>query len=221
MEIIVRERKGNLFIQFPWLPDKIEFDNGGGKFATYDILDLGDVAVPIGENLEGFSWESTFPGNKRADKSMLHGIWMDPNVYHTILKRWKKEGTALQLLIIGTAINADVHLDKYEGTFTGGFGDCDYSISFIQDKDIIVKTTKVAQAAAKRSETQSSTKTYTIKKGDTLWEISEKFLGKGSKWETIYELNKAIIEKTAKKHGYKSSDRGWWIFPGCKITIRV
>ena len=219
MDIYVRERKSALFIRFPWLPESIEMDNGGGKFAIYDILDKGEVAVPSGENLEHYSWESKFPGKNNSNKSLLRGVWMDPNVYLQILKRWKKEGTPLQILIIGTAIIDDVLLDEFEGAFAGAFGDFDYRISFIQDKNISITSKNVKQASTKRSETVSSTKSYTIKKGDTLWEISEKFLGKGSSWEKIYDANKTIIEKEAKKRGMKSSDHGWWIFPGVKIVI--
>ena len=36
--------------------------------------------------------------------------------------------------------------------------------------------------------------TYTVKAGDNLWKISQKTLGSGSKWQSIYELNKAIIK---------------------------
>lgn len=61
--------------------------------------------------------------------------------------------------------------------------------------------------------------TYTIKSGDTLWGISKKFYGNGSKWETIYNANKKVIEDAAKKHGRASSSKGHWIYPNTKITI--
>lgn len=62
-------------------------------------------------------------------------------------------------------------------------------------------------------------KTHTVKSGDTLWGISKKYYGTGTKWETIYEANKKIIEKTAKKYGRKSSSNGHWIYPGTELTI--
>lgn len=60
---------------------------------------------------------------------------------------------------------------------------------------------------------------YTIKSGDTLWGISKKFYGDGSKWETIYNANKKVIEDAAKKNGRASSSKGHWIYPNTKITI--
>ena len=61
--------------------------------------------------------------------------------------------------------------------------------------------------------------TYTIKSGDTLWGISKKFYGNGSKWEKIYNANKKVIDDAAKKHGRADSAKGHWIYPGTKITI--
>lgn len=61
--------------------------------------------------------------------------------------------------------------------------------------------------------------TYTVKAGDTLTEISAQQYKTSVYWRTIYEANKQTIEATAKKHGYKSSDNGHWIFPGTVLTI--
>ena len=55
--------------------------------------------------------------------------------------------------------------------------------------------------------TTSTTRTYTIKKGDTLWAIAKKYYGKGSEYTKIYNANKNII---------KNPDL---IYPGQKIKI--
>lgn len=62
-------------------------------------------------------------------------------------------------------------------------------------------------------------KTHTVVKGDNLWKISKKYYGAGSKWRTIYDANKTVIENAAKRHGKKSSSDGWWIYPGTKLVI--
>lgn len=62
-------------------------------------------------------------------------------------------------------------------------------------------------------------KSYVVKSGDCLWKIAKKFYGDGTKWKKIYNANKKLIEKTAKKYGKKSSSNGWWIYPGTKLTI--
>ena len=60
---------------------------------------------------------------------------------------------------------------------------------------------------------------YTVKKGDNLWNLAKKYLGKGVKMREIYEANKDVIEKEAKRHGKKDSDSGHWIWEGTKLNI--
>ena len=56
-----------------------------------------------------------------------------------------------------------------------------------------------------------------------LWSISKKYYGTGSYANKIYEANKTIIERTAVKHGFRSSANkgvnGWWIFDGERLVI--
>ena len=60
---------------------------------------------------------------------------------------------------------------------------------------------------------------YIVKKGDNLWNLAKKYLGKGVKMKEIYEANKDVIEKEAKRHGKKDSDNGHWIWEGTKLNI--
>ena len=43
-----------------------------------------------------------------------------------------------------------------------------------------------------------STKEYIVKEGDSLWKIAEKELGKGNRWEYLYEINKDVIKNPNK-----------------------
>jgi len=51
----------------------------------------------------------------------------------------------------------------------------------------------VAEAEAE-VETDTDAVTYTVVAGDTLWSISGKYYGTGTKWGMIYEANKAILQ---------------------------
>lgn len=80
--------------------------------------------------------------------------------------------------------------------------------------------TETKPATNTNSKPSTSSKTYTVAKGDNLWKIARKFYGgTGSDWKLIYDANKEIIESTAKKYGKSSSSNGWWIYPGTKLTI--
>ena len=220
IDIYIQERNGNREIRVPWLPEKVRFKSGGVTMATYDILDRGEVAVPTGSGLAAYSWESLFPGENRQGSSMQRGTWQAPKYYHNILEDWKKNGTPLRLLVTGYPVNVDVLLEDYEGDLTGGFGDIEYTLSFIEDRDIVVSSTK-AESTKRQTSASTGSKTYKIKTGDTLWDIAAMAIhyGDGSKWQTIYNANKDIIESTAKKYGKSSSNNGWWIYPGVTLTI--
>lgn len=60
----------------------------------------------------------------------------------------------------------------------------------------ILKDTDDAVAASVFRETRSAPKytQYTVKKGDTLWAISKKYLGNGERYKEIYNLNKDILK---------------------------
>ena len=222
VDIYIRERNGSREIRIPWLPEEIEYKSGGTIAATYNIMNKGEVAVPTGAGLASVSWESEFPGANRTDKSMMRGTWQDPSVYHNILEDWKKNQTELNILVTGYPINLDVFLDDYNAKPSGGFGDMAYNVSFTEDLDITITSTTPSSGINQTEEQKrpaETTTAYTIKSGDTLWGIAEKYLGSGAKWETIYNANKDIIEQTAKKYGKSSSNNGWWIYPGVSINI--
>lgn len=219
VDIYIRERNGNREIRVPWLPEKITFKSGGVTMASYEILDRGEVAVPTGMGLSEYSWDSLFPGENRRNSSMQRGEWQSPEHYHNILKDWMVNGTPLHILVVGYPINADVLLSDYNGALAGGFGDLEYSLSFIEDRDLTVTSTEEPTPA--RQTDQNTSNSYTIRSGDTLWGIAAKanHYGDGTQWPKIYNANKDIIESTAKKHGFSSSNRGWWIFPG--VTLKI
>lgn len=218
VDIYVKEKNGSREIRFPILPEKIKYTSGDTVFVTYEIMNRGEVAVPSGTGLSSIGWESEFPGSGRDNDPMIRGTWKSPKHFHNILKDWSENGTKLNILVVGYPFNFDVQLAKYLAEPYGGFGDMAYEIEFQEARDITVKTT-TASTSSSTTRPAKKTSTYTIKSGDTLWEIAEKFFGAGSKWKTIYDANKDIIESTARKYGRSSSDNGHWIYPGVKLTI--
>lgn len=211
-------------ITIPWLPAQITFDLGGMRAATYDILDLGEVDVPSGSSLGKVSFSSVFPGEARKGLPFLRGSFRKPEEYQNLLTKWMQEGTKLKVIVTGTPINQEVYCTNFVPSYSGGYGDINYELELKCRRDIvitsIVNTTTTTKPKAKpAANTAASYKTHKVKKGDTLWAISRKYLGSGSKYKSIYNLNKSIIESTAKKHGKKSSDGGHWIYPGTVLKI--
>lgn len=221
MVITISDSKTKITI--PVLPEKIACSSAA-YFREYDILNKGPVKVPNGKELTAIGWESFFPGNKHVlipKKKLIKQL--SPVILHNKLESWKNNGTKLKLNITGTPFNLSVYIEKYEASAEDAFGSIYYSIEFIEAVDIVVTATLAKSiqkvSTKKRTSTQSSKKTHTVKKGDCLWNIAKKYNGSGTKWKQIYNANKDLIEKTAKKHGKKSSSNGHWIYPGTVLTI--
>lgn len=205
--------------QFPSLPQEVRI-NKSTSYGSYHILDIGEVQFPNGNAPDEVSWDGVFYGPARKGDSFLIRKWTSPASAHRTLSQWKEKGTPLKLVIAGTPINLDVTIASYESAYSGGFGDMTYSISLVKYQDIQIKVTKAKVTTTNTNTTKRATtpvKTHTIKSGDTLWGIAQKYYGSGAKYPTIYNANKEVIDSTAKKRGYAPG--GHWIFVGTVLTI--
>lgn len=68
-------------------------------------------------------------------------------------------------------------------------------------------------------ETETGGGEYTVEKGDTLWKIAEQTLGSPTRYAEIYDINKEVIEETARGRGKRDSSNGHWLFPGTALKI--
>lgn len=127
--------------------------------------------------------------------------------------------------------NMKVTLEQYEIVEDAGEGldivvklDLKQYVFWGSKKLVIKKSNNVGnklKAVGKKATRQTKTPatTYTVRTGDSLFNIAKKQLNDASKWKKIYELNKKVIESTAKKHGRKSSSNGKWIYAGTKLKL--
>ncbi|MEM7193557.1 MAG: peptidoglycan-binding protein LysM [Pseudomonadota bacterium] len=58
----------------------------------------------------------------------------------------------------------------------------------------VMGVTEVEASELKAPEPEAKVEYYEIVKGDTLWAISSKFLGKGNRYMEIFEANKEVIK---------------------------
>lgn len=118
-------------------------------------------------------------------------------------------------------------ISDFEPIETGAYGNIDYSITFTIYKELKIYTTSELKIAAFVKKTvprptpaPQSSRTHTVKSGDTLWGIASKYYGSGTSWQKIYSANSSTIEATAKRYrGGRGSDNGHWIYPGTVLTI--
>ncbi|WP_251615089.1 LysM peptidoglycan-binding domain-containing protein [Senimuribacter intestinalis] len=222
MRIIAKEvNNSKKMIDFDWLPLEIKDSGGDMSFASYSLLDRGEVVRPKGKGLRRISWEARFPGESRKDLSVLAAPWTDPLECDKLLKRWQSRGTLIELIIEGTGITGfKCYVNQYSSAYTGGLGDLEYSIEWIAYEPVtITKKPKPKKSKNSKKRPSKSFTKYTVKSGDTLWGIAGRKLGNSYRWKEIYKLNKKAIEDDAKKHKYSSSDNGNRIWPGLVLKL--
>lgn len=203
MDIYFTEIETGARIALSMLPEKAK-QKGSANFQTYDIINIGEVKIPKGTNLLTFSWNGTLPGSSRRNASYVKSQhWQSPDGIIKTWEKWRSEGTKIRLMITETSINYDVYLDDYTAEATGGNGDYEYSIAFLEAKAVEIYTVNELNIKpSAKSTTNSATtrppaataKTYTVKSGDSLWKIAQKSLGKGGRYPEIFNLNKDKIK---------------------------
>lgn len=225
MKITLKPAKGKSFV-FSLLPEQIHI-RASAKYQSFDIITKGTVKVPKGTDVAEISWDGEFFGAAKKKEAVVQTkYWKPPNSCVKRLNKWMINGTELTLIVSGTWINIDVTISDFQKIPYGAFGNVKYSISFSKVKDLKIYTTKESKVGKKKKTKARSKKkadnslgnlgTYVVKKGDTLIKIAKKH---GCTWQALYNKNKSVIEKAAKKRGKKNSDKGHWIFPGTKLKI--
>ena len=183
-----------------------------GKNTTVTLLNEGEINFLKYPGLTEITLPLVFPMLTASKR---------PDYYLTLLERAKTQRTTTQFIMTRTTpagqllfdTNIKVSVEDYtiEESATNGL---DVSVEvklkqyrYYSTKTVAIKTTvkhndskdttvkKTATVQTTRPATNApQTKTYTVKKGDTLWGIAKKYYGNGAKYPTIYNANKGKIK---------------------------
>lgn len=216
---------------FPVLPEEIQ-GTADTHYHTYTVISKGNVLVPRGLETNEFSWTGYFFGEAQKNLPFIdQEAWKSPVVCVDILRKWMNDNTILNLVISDTWINQDVSIASFNPVAYGGFGNVRYEITLKVYKNLEIYTTedmgigngnRTGEKITVNGRTPHldySGKTWEIKEGETLWTIAIYVYGDGSLWEDIWKKNKKILNKAAKKAGYKNANNGARLIPGTTITI--
>lgn len=183
-----------------------------GKNTTVTLLNEGEINFLKYPGLTEITLPLVFPMLTASKR---------PDYYLTLLERAKTQRTTTQFIMTRTTpagqllfdTNIKVSVEDYaiEESATNGL-DVSVEVKLKQYRDYSTKTVAIKSTvkhndskdtAVKKTATVQTTrpatnapqtKTYTVKKGDTLWGIAKKYYGNGAKYPTIYNANKGKIK---------------------------
>lgn len=227
---------------FPITPGKLTLKIGN-KNKTITLINEGEVNLIKTPGLTDIQIdELILPAiQKYPFANYLNEEFKGPDYYLQKLEAWKKKkNKPVQFKLTRTTpdgknllwdTNFDVTIENYEIIEDADNQGMDVKIKLNMkeyrtwgSKKLVVKkkSTSTKKTTVKKTttrKTKETAKSYTVKKGDCLYNIAKKQLNNASRWKEIYTLNKKTIEETAKKHGKKSSSNGHWIYPGTKLKL--
>lgn len=197
MTLIVGGREINI----PVLPAKLNVSSPG-KNERVTVLELGEVLLLRKKGLRILSWESFFPVSKAP---YTVGQIRDPVSIVQAIQKARDQKSPVRFLITGTDLDCNLRMgiDSFEyEERSGELGDLYYTIKLYEWKDISPKRIVLPEKKEEPAKTQEparpgkpeqSSKTYTVKPGDCLWNIAKAIYGKGSDYTKIYNANKGVI----------------------------
>lgn len=210
--------KDKFYYQLPTTPDQIDI------FTTlaiekFNVLKLGQIAVPTNMELQTYSFECEFPHSTRF-YTHTNGDFKNSDYYLNKFEEWRRELVPIRFIAtngISESINILALIEELTITEKAGEeGDKYVTFKLLEYKPFgkkiptePISSKKVAKKKASSSvqTNPKSTGSYVVQKGDTLWSIAKKYYGSGTQYAKIYNSNKNII-----KHPNL-------IYPGQKLII--
>ncbi len=202
--------------RFPILPEKVKVSYGSNNDRVR-VCGVGEVTVIQDSEAASITFSCFFPSQYFSGCD-YKDIPAPLAAVDTILA-FKNSGKPVRFTITGGMnVSMYVTVEKFDTEEQGGdLGTIHYSITLKEYREVTVRqikvqiSTKKATIAAPVSRTDTSPiggQTYTVVKGDCLWNIAKKFYGSGSKYTIIYNANKPVIGGNPNR-----------IYPGQVLTI--
>lgn len=162
-----------------------------------NVIQLGDINLMGKTGLREVSLSSFFPA-KDYNFSINSGR-KSPITCVNQLESWRKSGKPVRV-IITDLLNMEATIESFTWGERDATGDIYYTLALKEYKKIKTKKATVAVATVQpttretKAPESSSGKTYTVKKGDCLWNIAKRFYGNGSTYMKIYNANTGVLK---------------------------
>lgn len=189
----------NKYIRLPVNPPEVSISSPF-DIKKVNIASLGEVSIPGERELKEVTFSSFFP-REYNPTYCEYSEFPSPKEWVEQIEKWRDTRKNIRLIISGTSVSIPVFVSSFDiqPERAGHVGDVYYSISFTEFRAPTVRKLKgkngTGSSNERPSQAPSNSKIYIVKKSDSLWSISKAMYGNGSKYQTIYDANKAIIGK--------------------------
>lgn len=191
----------------PVTPSKLELKiNNANKTVT--LINEGEINILKRAKLTDIEFTCEIPQIKYPYAVYKAGF-LGADYFLDYFESLKNNGTPFPFIVCRAlgdkkmfSTNMKVTLEDYVLTEDAGDGgDITIKVKLKQWRDYGTKTVHVTVTAAKpqmstgpqRDGAPAQAGTYTVVKGDCLWNIAKRFYGDGSKYTVIYNANKDVI----------------------------
>jgi LysM repeat protein len=216
-------QKDNMVYKLPVNPEQID-TSSVQAIEKYEILKLGQIAIPTHMELSEYSFEVELP------KEAYHyvetsGDFKDADFYLNLFMEWRDSLEPVRFIAsngIGDDINTLALIESLDIVEKAG-EECDKYVSFqlleyreFGKKFMVVEevqslstgTTKAKKVKVDKEQSNPKNNgSYTVQQSDTLWAIAKKYYGNGAKYTKIADANKDKIKNPS------------LIYPGQKLVI--
>lgn len=193
-------KQGYDSFRFPVLPEKIEISYGSNN-DKLQVCGVGEVTIIQDEGSVKLKFESFFP--KTYFSGCDYKSIPSPESACKKIRAMKNSKKPVRYTITGgMGVSMYATIEDFKTWEEGGdVGTIYFSITLKEYKETSIRQIKVNVSAKKarisgtssRTDPTPSAQTYTVKKGDCLWNIAKKFYGSGAKYTIIYNANKGVI----------------------------
>lgn len=186
-------------IQLPVLPESFQIKNGSNNDKV-NVVGLGEIVIMQSRPALQISFSSFFPATKFPGLQV--SAITKPLTLVEKINEWKASKKPIHLIVTSCGVDIYAAIEDFTYSEVGGDpGTYQYSLDLKEYREIKVRQVKVdipkKTATVKKEEPRVDNtvqpKTYTVVRGDCLWNIAKKFYGNGAQYTKIYNANKGVI----------------------------
>ena len=192
-------------IRFPVVPSSIGV-NRSNNIDTESVIKLGEVPIFNGASLKTIELTSFFP-NQEYSFCDYTGF-MKPYEFSEKIQKWMYEGKPLRVIVTDSPTNMQCLIQQFDTVEQDGTRDLYFTLNLLEYRPIEVPNLNNSSSSSSSDNltrpseeiASNAQKIHKVVKGDCLWDIAQKYYGKGSLYPKIKEANKTKYPSLAKNN---------------------